>query len=408
MRGKWSVARQVTRLSCTPVVDRPESGTYTHVMDLREPIDVRLRALHDISMELSREPDFGSLCRRAVELCISRLGFDRIGIWFLDPEDEGIVVGSWGTDEAGRPRDERGIRLPRYMKDHPKELYDGSVPFLIVSADVVFNDKQNPVGRSDKAIAPLWDGTKIIGEIVADNLLSARPIEEEDAEVLVLFARTVAHLCVLKRNEAALKEALDAKTFLLEELRHRTMNSFALMRSLVSIEKGRMPDSPSKEALKTIEDRIQVLSLIFRQLDSSSEIAKVMLDDYLRRIAVDLFDGYGAETRGLSLVCRLESVEIDTKRAVSLGLIVNELVTDSLKHAFPDGRRGVVALSLRREGGFAVLAISDDGVGLPEDFELRAAKNGGFTIVRTLCAGMAGTFTIASESGARFTLRFLL
>ncbi len=391
-----------------PRVDRPEGGTYTRVMDHREPIDVRLRALHDISMELSRQPDFGSLCRRAVELCIARLGFDRIGVWFLDPDDERSIIGSWGTDEAGHPRDEQGIRLPRYVKDHPKELYDGSVPYVIVGADVVYDEKENPVGRSDKAIAPLWDGAKIIGEITADNLLSARPIEKEDAEILSLFARTVAHLCVLKRREAALKEALDAKTFLLDELRHRTMNSFTLMRSLVLIEEGRMPDSPSKEALKKIKDRIQVLSLIYRQLDSSSEFMTVMLDDYLRRIAVDMFDGYGAETRGISLVCSLESIEIDTKRAVSLGLIVNELVTDSLKHAFPDGRKGIITVSLRREVGFAVLAISDDGVGLPGDFESRAAKNDGFTIVRTLCRGMDGTLTMASESGASFALRFPL
>ena len=60
------------------------------------------------------------------------------------------------------------------MKDHPKELYDGSVPYVIVSADVVYDERENPVGRSDKAIAPLWDGAKIIGEIVADNLLSAQ------------------------------------------------------------------------------------------------------------------------------------------------------------------------------------------------------------------------------------------
>ena len=156
------------------VVDPPEGGTYTHAMHPREPIDVRLRRVNDISMELSRQPDFGSLCRRAVELCITRLGFDRIGIWFLDPEDDASVVGSWGTDEAGRPRDEQGIRLPRYMKDHPKELYDGSVPYVIVSADVVYDERENPVGRSDKAIAPLWDGAIIIGEIVADNLLSAQ------------------------------------------------------------------------------------------------------------------------------------------------------------------------------------------------------------------------------------------
>jgi two-component sensor histidine kinase len=359
-------------------------------------------------MELSRAPDVSSLCRRAVELCVQRLGFDRIGIWFLDPEDASFVIGAWGTDEEGRPRDEHGIRLPRYTKDHPTALYDGSLPFVIVRGDVVFGEKLNPVGRSDKAIAPLWDGLKIVGEIVADNLLSTRGIEDEDGEVLALFARTVAHLCALKRSEAALREALEAKTFLLGELQHRTMNSFAQMQSLISIEAGRMPDSASKEILKKLKNRIKVLSLIYRQLDLSSKLEHAMLDEYLRRIAIDLFDGYGAEMRGISLVCDLEPMEVNTKRAVSLGLIVNELITDALKHAFPDGRTGVITLTLHRHDKETVLTVSDDGVGLPEGFRLDSAQGVGLTIVEALRHQLGGSLEAASTPGACFTLRFCL
>jgi two-component sensor histidine kinase len=370
-------------------------------------LDERLRALHDISMELSRADDVGSLCRRAVELCISRLCFDRIGIWFLDPEDDSFVIGAWGTDEEGRPRDEHGIRLPRYTKDHPSSLYDGSLPFVIIQGDVVFGEKLNPVGRSDKVIAPLWDGTKIVGEIVADNLLSSRGIEDEDGEILALFARTVAHLCSLKRSEAALKEALAAKTFLFGELQHRTMNSFAQMQSLISIEAGRMSDSAAKDVLTKLKDRIKVLSSIYRQLDLSSKLEKAMLDEYLLRIAEDLFNGYGAEMRGISLVCDLEPIEVNTKRAVSLGLIVNELITDSLKHAFPDGRPGVITLSLNREeGGHVVLSVEDNGVGLPEGFSLDSAQGVGLTIVGTLNRQLGGALKVASSPGACFTLSF--
>ncbi len=357
-------------------------------------------------MELSRAEDESALCRRAVELCVSRLAFDRIGIWFLDPADGNFVMGAWGTDEEGRPRDEHGIRLPRYTKDHPSALYDGSLPFVVVRGDVVFDEKLNPVGRSDKVIAPLWDGTKIIGEIVADNLLSARGIEDEDGEILALFARTVAHICALKRSEAALRDALAAKTFLLGELQHRTMNSFAQMQSLISIEAGRMVDSAAKDVLTKLRSRIKVLSLIYRQLDLSSKLEAARLDEYLRRVAEDLFDSYGAEMRGIDLVCELEPMEVSTKRAVSLGLIVNELITDALKHAFPGGRPGQITLSLRREAASAVLTVQDDGVGLPPDFDVGTASGVGLTIVDALRRQLGGELSAASAPGARFTLRF--
>jgi two-component sensor histidine kinase len=368
-------------------------------------IDARLRSLHEISMELSRSADADSLCRKAVELCVARLGFDRIGIWFLDPEDTQIVVGSWGIDEDGRARDERGIRLPRYTKNQPRELLDGSVPFVIVAGDVVFDDQLRTVGRSDKVIAPLWDGTRIGGELVADNLLSGRSISEEDGEVLWLFACTVAHLCALKRSEAALKEALKAKALLLGELQHRTMNSFAMMRSLISIEAGRAQDPTIADTLRKFRDRVTVLSSLYRQLDVSMEHEKVKLGEYLQKIAIDLLNGYGAETRDISLQCHMESIEIDIRSAIPIGLILNELITDSLKHAFPNGRRGTVTLTLRRDAEATVLVIADDGIGLPSGFALGSSKGLGLTIVNTLCGQIGGTIEVGPGPGAAFMLR---
>jgi two-component sensor histidine kinase len=359
-------------------------------------------------MELSRASDADSLCRRAVELCILRLGFDRIGIWFFDPEDERTVVGTWGTDEHGRLRDERGIRLPRYAENHPKELREGSIPFVIIPGDVVFDDRLRPVGRSDKAITPLWDGDKIAGELIADNLFSHRPIDEEDGEILGLFARTVAHLCALKRSEAALKEALDAKALLLGELRHRTMNSFALMRSLVSIEANRVEDPALADTLRKLRDRFSVMSSLYRQLDLSAGPNKVRLDEYLRKIAIDLLDGYGAETRGVSLDCRLEATEVDMNRAVLLGLVVNELVTDSLKHAFPEGRPGRVALELRSEAERCVLRVSDDGVGLPPDFAHRPSSGLGLELVDMLCRQIDAKLDVNPGPKPSFTFCFNL
>ncbi len=379
---------------------------------LLAPLDARLRSLHDIAMALSRAADESALCRKAVELCIDRLGFDRIGIWFVDPADPQWKVGSWGTDEGGRPRDERGIRIPRTSIDHRDEIYDGSIPYFIKAGREVYDDRSHPVGRSDVAIAPLWDGETVIGELVADNLCSARPIAEDDGEILALFARTVAHLCVLKRSEAALKTALEAKAVLLGELQHRTKNSFALMRSLISIEAGRAGDLALGEALRKLRDRVSVLTTLYANLDDSAGLGIVELGEYLGRIAADLLKGYGAETRGISLSRSSEPVPLHVKRAVPLGLIVNELVTDALKHAFPEGRGGTIALGLHREGTGALLTLSDDGVGFPPGFDFHSSKGFGIALVDMLCGQIGGSLAIGSDpsgkagTGASFLVRF--
>jgi two-component sensor histidine kinase len=330
-----------------------------------EPMAARLRTLHDVSMELARADDEEALLLRAVELCVGKLGFDRAGLWLYDPGDPTVIVGSWGTDESGKVRDERGIRLPRLTYNEPPELSDGSVPSVIAPEDLLYDDRHRPVGRSDKAIALLWDGSRALGELVADNLLSRRPIGEEDAELLVLIARTVAHLLALKRVEAELREALAAKALLLDELKHRTINSFALMRSLISFEANRSSDPAQAEALRRLRDRASVMSSLYRHLDTEGGAGSVRLGPYLERIARELLRASGAEARGVSLETRTLAVEIASRRAVTLGLVVNELLTDSLKHAFPDGRRGTVTLALAAEAGRCVLSISDDGVGSP-------------------------------------------
>jgi two-component sensor histidine kinase len=374
----------------------------------RASIDARLRSLHEISMELSRAEDSGALCRKAVELCISQLGFDRIGIWFVDAADPRWMVGTWGTDEEGRLRDESGDRFLRNQGQQRGELYAGAIPFVVVPDDEVLDDRGHAVGRSDKVIAPLWDGTRCVGELVADNLFTGRRIDDEDGEVLAILARTVAHLSVLKRSDAALKEALESKAVLLGELQHRTKNSFGMMRSLISIEAGRTKDPAQADTLIKLRDRVSVLTSLYGQLDASAGPPRIKLDEYLRGIAVDLLDGYGADTRGVSLECRMVPVMVDMKRAVPLGLIVNELITDSLKHAFPEGRRGTIVLALSRDAG-VLLSVSDDGIGLPEGFDIRASKGFGITLIDMLRGQIDATLEIGRGprgSGASFALGF--
>jgi DNA-binding LacI/PurR family transcriptional regulator/signal transduction histidine kinase len=159
----------------------------------------QLIALHALSIELARAPSVDELCRRAVEEGRSRLGFDRLGVWFVD-SDRRSQWGVFGTDERGQTRDERGLRL---------ELDEDVLPIVRHRTPAVFHDdvpiydqRHQIVGQGWRAAAALWDGDYVIGQISADNLLSQQPCSAFQVELLTLYGITLGQLCTRKRSEA--------------------------------------------------------------------------------------------------------------------------------------------------------------------------------------------------------------
>ncbi|MBZ0284799.1 MAG: PAS domain-containing sensor histidine kinase [Anaerolineae bacterium] len=163
----------------------------------------RLRVLNAVTIELTKSPTFDQLCYQAVEVGIHRLGFDRMGLGFFE-ESSDYFEGSFGTDEQGNVRDERGTRTPVAevplmrvaIRDQASIVHDLDID--------LFNHKGQSVGRGWCAMAMLWDGDRAIGWVSVDNLLSQRPLTPYDLDILNLYATSLAHLCTLKRTEQSL------------------------------------------------------------------------------------------------------------------------------------------------------------------------------------------------------------
>lgn len=171
----------------------------------RNAFALKMAALHDLSLELSLSEDVDDLCRRAVTMGRRILGYDRISIWFADPLDPGLLFGTYGTDESGNLRDERGISYRRTIEALPPDFYEGKEPVYYMGVAPCFDERHTVVGSAEKALALVWDGRKVIGEIVVDNLITQRPIDGGSLELLVRFARIVGSLTSLKRVQAELK-----------------------------------------------------------------------------------------------------------------------------------------------------------------------------------------------------------
>lgn len=211
-----------------------------------------------------------------------------------------------------------------------------------------------------------------------------------------------------RKMELDLERAYEEKGVLLRELQHRVKNSFSVIASLVSLESSRTNDERAAAAMACLQDRIQAIAALYDQLFQSGEASLVDLDAYLKTVAESLFTGQAASDRRVALELDLDRVEIDAKRAAAVGLIANELLTDSFKYAFPGGRGGKIRLALKRVDGDCVLEVRDDGVGLPEDFSPGASGGFGLELVETLAAQVGGRFSVSSEGGTRFSVRFPL
>ena len=204
-----------------------------------------------------------------------------------------------------------------------------------------------------------------------------------------------------------LKRARDEKTILLSELKHRVKNGMSVIASLVNLESGRAAATETKETLSSLGDKVLALSALYDLLYRAPESRKIRLDSYLQSIIDALCSSYGTKERGIDFIAHLDEVEIDFKSAEALGLIAVELITDSLKHAFPKGRKGRIELSLGREGpGEIALVVRDDGIGLPPGFSPAESSGFGMMIVRMLADQLQGRLETSNDKGALFRLCF--
>ena len=170
------------------------------------------------------------------------------------------------------------------------------------------------------------------------------------------------------RRTRDLEEALAAKTMLLHEVDHRVKNNLQMVASLISLQARRIPDAGIKRSLKAMLERVEALSTVHRQLYQADDVSRFDVSEFVRDISQDLVASTGREDIALTL--DLETVAVPAAKAAPIALLVNEAVTNALKHAFPE-RPGSIAIRVRRDGDRCIIAIADDGVGMPATIDGR-------------------------------------
>ncbi len=210
-----------------------------------------------------------------------------------------------------------------------------------------------------------------------------------------------------KRAEEAVQASLREKDILLREIHHRVKNNMQIISSLFNLQAGHIQDESARRMLKDGQMRIRSMALVHEKLYQSRDLSKIDFADYLRSLSDHLFQLFRAEAGRIRLELRLEPVHLSVNAAVPCGLLINELVSNSLTHAFPEGREGTVTIELHRRGAEIVeLRVADDGVGLPDGLDFRSTESLGLQIVTLLVDQLDGTIDLERGKGAAFTIAF--
>ncbi|MBI5687061.1 MAG: DUF3365 domain-containing protein [Verrucomicrobia bacterium] len=210
-----------------------------------------------------------------------------------------------------------------------------------------------------------------------------------------------------KRGEDAIRASLQEKTVLLKEVHHRVKNNLQTVTSLLNLQAVRTKNTTALDTLQETGNRVRSMALLHETLYRSETLGRVNFGNYIENICGHLFRSYGPKAARIKLELHLEEVSVDLDQAVSCGLIINELVSNALKHAFPDGRAGRIEVELKKTPDKQiVLKVADDGVGIPPGADIHQTGTLGHQLVFMLAEKLRGTVEVIREHGATFRIVF--
>ena len=240
-------------------------------------------------------------------------------------------------------------------------------------------------------------------------LINAEPILDVNGQVCQVIY-SYYDITERRQTEEQIKTALVEKEVLLKEIHHRVKNNLQIISSLVSLQADTLTDEHCRAEFAVVRDRVRTMALVHETLYQTYNLAKLNFADYATRLLSYLWDAYRGTIGPVQLKFAVAPVVLPVEMAVPCWLILNELVTNAIKHAFPNSRAGTVTVAMAHEvaTGTVILRVQDDGVGLPAGIDCSKALSLGLRLVQMLAGQLHGTVETGSGPGTEFRINFKL
>lgn len=231
------------------------------------------------------------------------------------------------------------------------------------------------------------------------------PIYNEKGECIELSFVT-HNITDKKDQEIALRDSLREKEVLLKEVHHRVKNNLQVISSILNLQSSYVEDEELKQVLRESQNRIKTMSFIHENLYQKDQFSSIDFSDYIKNLSTNLLHSYQIYSNLVEIKYNLSQVYLTLDQAIPCGLIVNELVSNALKHAFPNGKAGTILIELNEENEKVNLGIMDDGTGLPKELDIKETETLGLQLVLSLVEQLDAKLDIKSDRGTEYLITF--
>lgn len=255
----------------------------------------------------------------------------------------------------------------------------------------------NGNGSGDEYTAKKWDGT-LFPIIIHSNPIFNRGVFEG-------FRGIIIDISDIKDAEEKIMDSLKEKEVLLQEIHHRVKNNMQIISSLLSLQANHTDNKETVEILKESRGRVKSMAMIHEKLYHGQNIGKLNMAEYLNNLLHEIVRFYSTPSSDIDMDVDVENIKLNIDTAIPMGLMVNEIVSNSTKYAFPN-KSGRITLKLKYVDDYYLLYISDNGIGLPEDLNIQESSTLGLKLINSLAIQLEGELEIKSNNGTSFLLKF--
>ena len=221
--------------------------------------------------------------------------------------------------------------------------------------------------------------------------------------LLYLYRNKQKSSLLLEEKNVLIGKSLNEKEVLLKEIHHRVKNNLQVVSSLLNLQSRSITDTQAQSAIREGRDRVKSMSIIHQNLYQDDNLTGVDMKQYIEELTNSLFHSYNIQKERISLETTIDSMQLDIDHVIPIGLILNELISNALKYAFPENE-GTIFISLHKTNETLVLKVSDNGIGLPPDFNMDKLTSLGFQLIRSFVNKMKATISIEGEKGTSVCL----
>jgi len=373
-----------------------------------------LLAIRNVNQLVVTEKDRDRLIQGACDNLTETRGYYSVWIVLLNNAGKYVVSAESQLDKDFLPMVELLKRGELPLRCRNTLLQTGVVVTedpASTCADCPLSEKY--AGRSAMSIR-LEHGGKVYGGLSV-SIPEDFALDEEEQGLFEEVAGDIAfalHGMEMEENrklaEEKIKRSLREKETLLAEIHHRVKNNMQIITSLLSLQSKDIEDERALSLIKNCEDRIKAMSLVHEKLYLSKDLSRIDFHNYMEDLSARLFQAHRVDSRVVTFSSHIKDVLFNIETAIPLGLIMSELISNAVKHAFPEGRKGNIAAKLTQntKAGEYTLTVTDDGIGFPEEIDYRNTETFGLQLVDMLTEQLGGTMELDRSKGTSFKITF--